>query len=245
MVLREAYDVLPSTQTRAIELARQGAPVGSRVVALTQTAGKGRLGHTWTSPRGGVYLSIILPPSTATEPLLCLAIGVDLLERFEARYGAEIQLRWPNDLVHVLSSGHPAKLAGILADAVAVKDGGQRTVVGIGVNVDTSDDSFPSELRGRATSLARISTAHPTVPDVESDVVESVLVVSAEAHDSAARARWIRAARRKLYGLGLVGTVEDGNRGRISGVGIDGSLELDGATGLVRVRSGEVTVEVL
>ena len=70
MELREYYDELPSTQQRAIVLARAGAPEGTHVVAGRQRRGRGRLDHTWSSPDGGLYLSTIVrapraPSSTA------------------------------------------------------------------------------------------------------------------------------------------------------------------------------------
>ena len=64
----EFHDTLPSTNDRAKALAREGAAEGSLVVAAQQADGRGRLGRKWSSPVGGLYLSLL-------TPLLCEVLG--------------------------------------------------------------------------------------------------------------------------------------------------------------------------
>jgi BirA family transcriptional regulator, biotin operon repressor / biotin---[acetyl-CoA-carboxylase] ligase len=123
-------------------------PAGSVVVADHQTAGRGRRGHGWFSPPGsGLYVSVVLAPSTAhVDPpratmLLTLAAGVAIAEGVEAATGLAADLKWPNDLF-----ARGRKLAGILAEG-----GGETVVLGYGINL--LDSAFPPELRDRATSL--------------------------------------------------------------------------------------------
>ena len=117
------------------------------VVAGAQTAGRGRRGRTWFSPPdSGLYVSVVLAPSRATDPsramrLLTLAVGIALADAVESSAGLCVDLKWPNDLYVARR-----KLAGILAEA-----SGDAVVVGYGINVTAT--SFPPELRDRATSL--------------------------------------------------------------------------------------------
>ena len=127
-------------------------PEGSVVVADQQTAGRGRRGRTWFSPPGsGLYVSVVLAPSRATDPvrataLLTLAAGVGIAEGIDASTGLAVALKWPNDLYV-----GPRKLGGILAEAVTSGGPIDRVVVGFGVNV--GDASFPPELGDRATAI--------------------------------------------------------------------------------------------
>jgi BirA family transcriptional regulator, biotin operon repressor / biotin---[acetyl-CoA-carboxylase] ligase len=123
---------LPSTNDHAKALARAGAPAGTLVLAEQQTAGRGREGHTWLSPPGGLYLSVLLRPSPGNDArwtLLPLAAGLAVAEALD-EWGAGAQLKWPNDL---LQEGR--KLGGILVEAASGASGIESMVVGIGVNV--------------------------------------------------------------------------------------------------------------
>ncbi|MEM0128543.1 MAG: biotin--[acetyl-CoA-carboxylase] ligase, partial [Thermoplasmata archaeon] len=140
MALREFYEVLPSTQDRAIALARAGAPPGSRVVARSQTAGRGRLDHRWWSPRGvGVYLSAIAEAPPPPRTRFALAVGTCLAEALEPLSPVPLRVKWPNDLWAEVPAGPARKLAGVLIDEVATPSHGLREVVGVGVNVAPLD----------------------------------------------------------------------------------------------------------
>src|SRR5580693_2293306 len=118
-----------STNDEARRLANEGAPHCTVVHADEQTAGRGRLAHTWFSPPGNLYLSILLrtgqPASRAAELSFVAALAV--AETVEALLPRQIRamLKWPND---VLVNG--AKIAGILLEQVD-----DATVLGIGLNV--------------------------------------------------------------------------------------------------------------
>jgi BirA family biotin operon repressor/biotin-[acetyl-CoA-carboxylase] ligase len=139
-------DVTGSTNDRARELALEGAPAGTVVVAEQQTAGRGRQGRSWSAPRGtALTLSALLRPKPADLPLLPLACAVAVCETCEAVSPVGCQIKWPND---VLIDGR--KVAGILIES---RPGDGWAVVGIGLNVDISEDELDPELRDRATSL--------------------------------------------------------------------------------------------
>ncbi len=96
---RELYDTLPSTQDRALSLARAGAPEGTRVIARRQTHGRGRLARSWESPEGGLYCSILLSRPSDHPGLLPLTVGARLASALRKEYAVPLVLKWPNDLL--------------------------------------------------------------------------------------------------------------------------------------------------
>ncbi len=145
------YDSAPSTNDIARELAEAGAEEGTTVMALEQTAGRGRYARRWHSPRGeGLYHSIILRPEVppARAPVLGLVASVALAETLREDYGVEADIQWPND---VLVAGR--KIAGILTELEVEEDRIKYVILGVGVNVNHA--SFPEELAPIATSLRR------------------------------------------------------------------------------------------
>jgi BirA family biotin operon repressor/biotin-[acetyl-CoA-carboxylase] ligase len=142
------FDSTDSTNTRARELAAEGAEHGTVVTADEQTAGRGRQGRVWTAPAGRALLySAIVRPLDERHLMLPLAVPLAVCEAAaELRPGIECGVKWPND---VLVAG--SKLAGILVEA-RPQDGW--AVVGVGLNLTVEPGEFPPELRQRAVSLA-------------------------------------------------------------------------------------------
>jgi len=138
---------LPSTMDAASALAHDGAPHGVVVLADQQTSGRGRRGATWASPPGaGLYLSFIARPSSPLLSLFTLAAGVAVREGIATATGLAADLKWPNDVI----IGR-RKLAGILAEGIAIGSRAQAVIVGVGVNVQPA--SYPPDVAARATSL--------------------------------------------------------------------------------------------
>jgi BirA family biotin operon repressor/biotin-[acetyl-CoA-carboxylase] ligase len=130
-----------STNERARALALAGAPHGMLVTAGEQRAGRGRQGRTWSAPAGRALLaSLVLRDVPA---LLSLASAVAVADVVAAASAAEVEIKWPND---VLLDGR--KVAGILAEG-RPQEGW--VVLGIGINVAVRD--FPPELAARAVGL--------------------------------------------------------------------------------------------
>jgi BirA family biotin operon repressor/biotin-[acetyl-CoA-carboxylase] ligase len=140
-----------STNNFAKKLARYGAAEGTVVVAEEQTAGRGRYGRKWFSPKGGLYFSIILRPKMKVNEAVgivvvaCLAVVKVLSEG----YGLRVEVKWPND---VLLDGR--KVCGILAEMSSIGEEVNYVVVGMGINVNSVIvKDFPEELKPIATSL--------------------------------------------------------------------------------------------
>lgn len=133
-------------------LAEQGAVDGTVVVADEQARGRGTKGRLWLSPPGvGLYMTYILRPGEKGGPdlvLLPLASGVAVHEALTALGVAEARLKWPNDLV----AGR-RKLGGILCESVFQNERPSFALIGVGLNLNQTEDDFPPELRSRATSV--------------------------------------------------------------------------------------------
>lgn len=143
------YTQLDSTNTEITRLAEQGAAHGTVVVADAQTAGKGRRGRAWESPAGqNIYMSILLRPNCVPDraPMLTLIMAYSVAKVIRQLGFSDVQIKWPNDLV---MSGK--KICGILTEMQLNDTDIDYVVVGVGINVNTSE--FPEELKETATSL--------------------------------------------------------------------------------------------
>ncbi len=149
----EYHDAIPSTNERARELGSKGES-DLVVVADEQTGGKGRLDRAWSSPSGGIWLSILLRPDVppAQAPAFTLAAAV-ATTRAAREAGVDAEIKWPNDvLVSEASKGNrDRKLAGILTEMEGEADRISWLVVGIGINANVDPDDLPAD--ASATSI--------------------------------------------------------------------------------------------
>ena len=143
------YEETDTTNNRARELALEGAPEGTLVVAEKQTAGRGRRGKVWESPLGtGIWMSLVLRPQImpAEASVLTLLCGLATAEAIEVETGLSVGIKWPND---ILINGK--KAVGILTEMDCEMSQVHFVIPGIGINVNTT--SFPPEIADIATSL--------------------------------------------------------------------------------------------
>jgi BirA family transcriptional regulator, biotin operon repressor / biotin---[acetyl-CoA-carboxylase] ligase len=185
----EVHEALGSTQQRARELAQAETPHGTLVVAEVQTGGRGRLGRPWGSPKGGLWMSLVLRPefaaSLASRITQTAAVGV---AKALWGIGVEARIKWPNDL---LAGGK--KICGILAessvDSVTRPAQGRRldyVVLGVGMNAnldpaelevtDREVTTIRSEL-GRDVDLLELLRALLSNLDAELDRIEDFGVI--------------------------------------------------------------------
>jgi len=147
--------VTGSTNTIAKELAAEGAPDGTVVVAGEQSAGRGRLGRRWLAPPGTCVLcSILFRPdiSLARAPhltMLCSMAAADAVGQTSTLWP---DLKWPNDLIVAHGSSGWGKLAGLLTETGVTGNRLDFVVVGIGINVNVPLELLPT-LAADATSI--------------------------------------------------------------------------------------------
>lgn len=143
------FPVVDSTNTKAKQLAEEGYPSGTLVVAEQQDAGKGRRGRSWESPRGtGIFMTVMLKPdiNPGNASMLTLVAALAVSAGITKCTGRPAGIKWPNDIVM-----NGKKVCGILTEMSAQFDYVNHIVIGIGVNVH--NDTFPEEISHMATSL--------------------------------------------------------------------------------------------
>ncbi|HEV8359143.1 MAG TPA: biotin--[acetyl-CoA-carboxylase] ligase [Candidatus Thermoplasmatota archaeon] len=233
-----AHDVLPSTNEAARQLALAGDPGGVAVVAAAQTAGRGRRGRTWASPRGGLYISAVVRPSVPAEAagLLPLAAGLALARAVEDE-GLTPQLRWPND---VDIDGR--KVGGVLCESQFRLDGRGLAwaVVGLGLNVDPPPEAL-AQVGGTSLAAAGGPTRDPRA------LVEPVLghlaaaITLAEIAPTELLASWAKRAPMLGAGAAVVVTTARGPiQGIAAGLAPGGALRVATGTGVVEVTDPEL-----
>lgn len=228
-----------STNDEARRLADAGYPDRTVVVALAQTAGHGRRGRSWISPRGNVFCSILLRPSCAPASLAELTF-VAALATFDAIVATgvaatSLALKWPNDVL--LDGG---KVAGILLEG-AWQQGAPAgwVVIGIGINLAHQPEGLPYPV----ASVVRAGG------NIDLDACVGGLVRAFETW----RERWERLGFEPIratwweratdrFGPIRVRLDESELVGRFAGIDHDGALILDLPEGKSRrIMAGEVS----
>lgn len=150
------FETITSTNDVLKQMALQGAPEGTVLVADSQSGGRGRLGRTFLSPSGvGIYLSVLLRPACMPGELMHLTCGSALAacNAIEQTAGFRPGVKWTNDIVY-----RKKKLAGILTELGLNQDGSTAyAIIGIGINCNQKPEDFPPELREIAGSLKMVS----------------------------------------------------------------------------------------
>ena len=220
-VTLETHEILDSTNLTAKERALAGAGGWTVVQAAEQRAGRGRRDRQWSSPRGNLYTSTILRPENGQE---AVAEAVE-----QTVPGADIQLKWPNDVL-----AGELKLSGILLETVVATGGGGVVIVGVGINIV----SFPAQTRYGATCLDLLAGRPFTVEAVRAGYLMALTrwydVWVAQGF-AKIRAAWLERA----FGLGREVEVDDENSppllGRFTGLSEDGRMLLKLPDGSVRL----------
>jgi BirA family biotin operon repressor/biotin-[acetyl-CoA-carboxylase] ligase len=125
-----------------------GLDEGAVAVCDEQTAGRGRLGRSWSAPPGTAILCSVLlrPPPERAVAELSLVGGVAVAETVEAATNLAAQIKWPNDVLL-----NRRKVAGILTEAAS-----GAVVLGVGLNIGQSRDELPADANVAAGSLLTI-----------------------------------------------------------------------------------------
>lgn len=149
----EVRKTVTSTNALLKEKAAAGAPEGTVLIALQQTAGRGRFARKFFSPAdSGIYMSILLRPTISAESatLITTAAAVAVAEAAEKLSGRKTGIKWVND---VLIDGR--KICGILTEASLNIESGtlDYAVLGIGLNVYKPKDGFPDEIKNIAEAI--------------------------------------------------------------------------------------------
>ncbi len=219
-------DSVCSTNTWLMQKVRAGHKGPLAVIAKTQSAGRGRGSHTFYSPPGGAYLSVLIKPTTPPERMYTITISAaaKTAQCISQLYGITPDIKWTNDLMY-----GGKKLCGILVQGLNV-DGRWYAVVGIGVNV--MSEKLPEE----AASLSQFVN-NPAPPKTLAALIAKTLQKPLDFADDFEyyKSHLITLGKKVRYLY---------NRETIEGIAADllddGALVIQTKSGPITARFGEV-----
>lgn len=151
-----SVEVLDSTQNLARELALQGTPDATLVLAYEQTGGRGQYERTWDAKRGGIYFTLVLRPTQTvnhTGPL-SLRTAQAVCDTLKKMFGFKTKIKHPNDVLAWEEKTNTwKKICGILIESSTEDNRTQWLLVGVGINVNNVLDPG---LKETATSVKKI-----------------------------------------------------------------------------------------
>ena len=147
----------------------QGSQTPEVCISESQTAGRGRRGDQWQSPpSGNLYLSLSWSfPAETMQNGLSIAIGVSLINTLKSEGIKDLQLKWPNDVLHKRK-----KLAGILVESRFGKQ--LNTVIGIGLNFKLPTASI-KKIQQPTTSLQQLCTQVPCRNKLAGKIIQTMI----------------------------------------------------------------------
>lgn len=240
----ELFESIDSTNDHLMAASPVAAGRASVCLAMAQSAGRGRRGRTWVSPRGaGIYLSIGWSFDGVPRELasLSLAVGVMIKRALKTLGATSIQLKWPNDVL--LDNG---KLGGVLIEMRTVPSGAY-VVIGIGLNLLVPDETIqrvqalgglpPRDLRG--TGIRNVDFM-PVSAAIIQAVCEGLAAFVNSGLDSF-RDEWLAADC--LKGAWVEWMSGDQRcTGIARGIGNDGALLVENEGRVDRLVAGEVSL---
>ncbi len=238
------FDTIDSTQNFALKLSQKPHENGSVVIAERQTKGRGRLNRKWVSPKGGIWLSILLRPNfelsqTSLFPMitsLALAIAIEKTLKIKP------ELKWPNDL-----TVKGKKVAGILIDVAIESNKIDYLVIGVGINFRINPSKIsrlakdPQRRYGITTLVKENQKGDPA------ELVQQFLYELEQMYNKVIsnsireiRKNWIK--RSSTIGKNVTATTTTGLlKGRAIGIDETGALLLSNKGKIQRLLAGDIT----
>ena len=139
-----------STNTVAKFLSENDVNNGTVILSEKQSGAKGRLGKSWESPLGGIWLSLVVKPNVdhSKIPMITLATGVAVVKTLE-RIGIEnAEIKWPNDVMI-----NDKKVCGILTEAITKFNSIESVIIGVGIDANFNVNVLSEELQEGTTTL--------------------------------------------------------------------------------------------
>ena len=233
-----------STNTLAKFLSENGVSNGTVIISEKQSGAKGRLGKSWESPLGGIWLSIVVKPQVdhSKIPMITLATGVAVVKTFE-RIGIEnAEIKWPNDVII-----NDKKVCGILTEAITKFNNIESVIIGVGIDANFDVNVLSKELQEGTTTL-----------DIESDhrINENEIIrffleefeKIAKLFEEGEFERILKEWRKYSYSIGKIVEVREpfskAYDGYVLGISREGALVVEKIDGtLEKVISGECIIK--
>jgi len=143
------FDDIDSTNIKGKELAQKNIEDGSLIIAEKQTLGNGRFNRKWVSPNGGLWFSLVLRPNIPpTEAPKITQIAAASIYKTLMDLNIISTIKWPNDILL-----NDKKLCGILAEMKCDMDSVHYLILGVGMNINITENDFDESIKPTATSL--------------------------------------------------------------------------------------------
>jgi BirA family biotin operon repressor/biotin-[acetyl-CoA-carboxylase] ligase len=245
MIGQHAYyfDSIDSTQNQALKMADEPANNGTVIIAAKQTGGKGRSGRKWISPKGGIWLSIILQPKfdISITTLFPIASALALSNALEKTLKISPELKWPNDLTI-----KGKKIAGMLVDVSLESNRIENMVLGVGINFDVDTKHIEKTLKDSSNFYGVTSLSEQKNKIKPIQLVQTFLVELEKIYDllntkqtKKIISEWTK--RSSTIGKNVVLDTRDGKiRGKALKIDEDGALVVSDNGKINRIIAGDI-----
>lgn len=240
------FEEIDSTQNFAEQIALDEKENGTIVIAEKQTAGKGRLDRKWTSPKGGIWFSLIIHPKfdVSTSTLVPIAGAVALAMAIKITLDIDVSVKWPNDITL-----NGKKVAGMLVDASFQANNIDYLILGIGINFDIDAKKIEKRLSKSANfygvnSLRKKDDSTPPKILLREFLVqfEKTLIQLNKGEKAKIVKEWTKKADK--IGKKISINTSDGKiSGVTQGIDNDGALKLKTSKGIKKIFVGDVVLE--
>ncbi len=240
------FEEIDSTQNFAQQIALDKKENGTIVIAEKQTAGRGRLDRKWTSPKGGIWFSLIIHPKfdVSTSTLVPIAGAVALAKSIKTTLDVDVSVKWPNDITL-----DGKKVAGMLVDASFQANSIDHFILGIGINFDI--DSIKIEKRlSKSPNFYGVNSLRKKDDDTPPKILlreflvqfEKILIQLNKGEKTKIVKEWTKKAD-KIGKKITINTLEGKISGLAQGIDNDGGLKLKTSKGVKKIFVGDVVLE--
>jgi BirA family transcriptional regulator, biotin operon repressor / biotin---[acetyl-CoA-carboxylase] ligase len=223
------FEEIDSTQNFAQQIASDKKENGTIIIAEKQTTGRGRLNRKWTSPKGGMWFSLIIHPKfdVSSSTLIPILSAVALSKSIKTVLGIKTEVKWPNDITM-----NGKKVAGMLVDASFQANNIDYLILGIGINFDIDAKKLEKRL-SKTPNFYGVNSLRRKDDKTPPKVLLKEFLLQFEKNlsqlDNGKKSKIVKEWTKRAVGIGKRITINTSN-GKISGIsqGIDndGALKI-------------------
>ena len=239
------FEEIDSTQNFAQNIAADKKENGTIIIAEKQTSGRGRLDRKWTSPKGGIWFSLIIHPKfdVSSSTLIPILSAVALSKSIKSVLGIETEVKWPNDITM-----NGKKVAGVLVDASFQTNSIDYLILGIGINFDIDTKKLEKRLT-KTPNFYGIDSLRGKENKTPPKTLLKEFLLQFEKNlfqlDKGEKSKIIKEWTKRAAGIGKKITINTSN-GKISGIsqGIDndGALKIKTRNEIKKIYVGDVVL---
>ena len=239
------FEEIDSTQNFAQNIAADKKENGTIIIAEKQTSGRGRLDRKWTSPKGGIWFSLIIHPKfdVSSSTLIPILSAVALSKSIKSVLDIETEVKWPNDITM-----NGKKVAGVLVDASFQTNSIDYLILGIGINFDIDAKKLEKRLT-KTPNFYGIDSLREKEDKTPPKKLLKEFLLQFEKNlfqlDKGEKSKIIKEWTKRAAGIGEKITINTSN-GKISGIsqGIDndGALKIKTRNEIKKIYVGDVVL---